>query len=245
MTIDLPRLKALWQLSFGDTPEFVDRFFATGFSPERCQILCQEEKTVAALYWFDCLRDTDKFAYIYAVATHPDHRGQGLCRQLMDETHRQLQSQGYAGAVLVPGSRALFSLYKKLGYLPFSPAKRRTVSASAAAAPLTNLSPADYYAARLKRLPENTPVQPEEAIRFLATYCGLYQGNGFLCSAALDEETVYFQEFWGDPEKLPEIVTALGGKTGKVRLPGGDTPFAMYQLFGKIAPPAHFSLPLD
>ncbi len=245
MTIDLPQLKDLWCLAFGDPPEFVDQFFATGFSPERCLFLCQEDKVVSALYWFDCLRGADKFAYIYAVATHPEYRGQGLCRQLMEAAHRHLQSQGYAGAILVPGSRELFFLYEKLGYLPFSPVQKRTLSAGAAAIPLTRLSPADYFAARLKLLPENTPVQPEEAIRFLATYCGLYQGKDFLCSAALDEETVYFQEFWGDSGKLPEIVTALGGKTGKVRLPSGDTPFAMYQLFGKIAPPAHFSLPLD
>ena len=116
MTIDMPRpgqiagLRELWKEAFGDSDAFLDGFFATGFSPTRCRVLDWNGRCAAALYWFDCSIEGKKLAYIYAVATLEDFRGKGFCRQLMEKTHRDLQASGYAGCVLVPGSRALFGL---------------------------------------------------------------------------------------------------------------------------------------
>ena len=51
---DIPRLRQLWQQAFGDTDAFLDGFFNTGFSPDRCRCLQADGVLAAALYWFDC-----------------------------------------------------------------------------------------------------------------------------------------------------------------------------------------------
>ena len=112
----IPQLRRLWQQAFGDTDEFLEDFFCVAFSEERCATTEEDGKIAAMLYWFDCAWEGKKVAYIYAVATDEAYRNRGLCRALMESTHEKLQSLGYAGAVLVPGSLSLFSLYKKLGY---------------------------------------------------------------------------------------------------------------------------------
>ena len=96
------QLKQLWHMAFGDGEEFIDLFFRTAYAPERCLYLTEDDQITAALYWLDCEYRGQKQAYIYAVATHPDHRGKGLCRMLIQDTHNLLRSRSYAGALLVP-----------------------------------------------------------------------------------------------------------------------------------------------
>jgi predicted acetyltransferase len=108
---DIPGLRRLWQQAFGDTDSLLDKFFRVGFGFDRCLCIRDGAQIVAALYWFDCSWGKKKVAYIYAVATDEGYRGQGLCRRLMDDAHRQLREQGYCGAALVPGEEDLIRLY--------------------------------------------------------------------------------------------------------------------------------------
>ena len=71
------QLKELWHLAFGDGLEFIELFFGTAYAPERCLYLTEDGQVTAALYWLDCSYQDQKQAYIYAVATHPEHRGKG------------------------------------------------------------------------------------------------------------------------------------------------------------------------
>jgi hypothetical protein len=67
-----------------------------------------------------------------------------------------------------------------------------------------------------------------------------------LFCAAREGDTLYFQEYLGDPEALPGIVAALGAEKARVRLPGGDKPFAMYRSFtedGQL--PSYLGIALD
>ena len=43
-------LRNLWQQAFGDSDETLDAFFATGFSPDRCHYLTENDTVVSALY---------------------------------------------------------------------------------------------------------------------------------------------------------------------------------------------------
>ena len=47
-----PQLRALWQLSFGDSEEFIAGFFASGYCPRRCRCAAENGNVAAALYWF-------------------------------------------------------------------------------------------------------------------------------------------------------------------------------------------------
>ena len=95
-------LKALWKTVFGDTTAFIDSFFRIAYSPDRCRYMEENGEAICALYWFDCSYEGGKLAYIYAVATHPEHRKKGLASQLLRQTHDHLQQLGYAGTVLKP-----------------------------------------------------------------------------------------------------------------------------------------------
>ena len=47
-------MRSLWQEAFGDEDDYLDIFYSTAFSPDRCLCLSKEGKMQAALYWFDC-----------------------------------------------------------------------------------------------------------------------------------------------------------------------------------------------
>lgn len=232
MTIDAPRedhipgLRELWKEAFGDSDLFLDGFFATGFSPSRCRVLDWNGRCAAALYWFDCSYRGEKLAYIYAVATLRDFRGKGFCRQLMEDTHRHLKKAGYRGAMLVPGSKELFSLYEKLGYRSCCPAREHHFQVEGVALPLKAVSPEQYALLRKTMLPDGGVEQT--GLSYLATFTRLYMGEGCLFSVAQEGCNAWFQEYLGDPRLLPRILRTLGAETGMVFLPGEGENRAMY-----------------
>lgn len=245
MTIDEKALAALWQQAFEDTPEFIAGFFRTGFSPDRCQVLERDGALAAALYWFDCRWGDKKVAYIYGVATDKAFRGQGLCRQLMEMTHRHLRQLGYVGAVLVPADRGLYAMYEKMGYRGFCPRLHKTVLSGGQAVTLEPISGAEYGKLRTACLPAGSVVQDEKALDFYATYGQFYAFDGGVVCAAREKDTLFVQEFLGDPVILPGVGAALGAAQLQVRLPGGDEPFAMYHSFTEETLPQYFGIALD
>lgn len=252
MTIDfpknsqIPQLRQLWQQAFGDSDAFLDDFFATGFSPDRCRCITANERTIAALYWFDGMYPGGKIAYLYAVATHKEHQHQGFCRMLMEDTHRLLASFGYAAAVLVPGSKELFAFYEKMGYRPFGGIRKFSCTASALWIPLRQISLAEYKKLRRQYLPAGGILQEDSGLHFLQTQADFYAGEDFLLVAAKDGSTLHAPELLGNPEAAPHILHTLGAETGVFRTPGID-PFAMYLPLAEPASPApaYFGLALD
>ena len=236
----IPQLKALWQQAFGDTDEFIDGFFRTGFSPERCRCITLEGQIVAALYWFDT---EENFAYLYAVATEESHRGKGLCRNLMESTHKHLTEMGYAGAVLVPAEPGLWGYYGKLGYTPFG--SSCTFSAdSGNATVLEEISLPQYAKLRQTYLPANALTE-SAAMAYYSTWGKFYRNQDCLFAAAVHNDTLYIQEYFGNPDAAPGIVAALGCTQGNFRTPGGDDPCGMYLLLKAATPPAYLGFPLD
>lgn len=238
----IPALRTLWQEAFGDTDAFLDSFFAAAFSPKRC--LCMGD--AAALYWFDCELDGQKIAYIYAVATAKAHRGKGLCRELMAQTHTHLQSRGYAGAVLVPGSEGLFAMYGQMGYEICGSVQEFSCHAGQAAVPIREISASEYAALRRKLLPPGGIVQEGENLAFLQAQLELYAGEGFLLAAEVSGDGVTAAELLGDSAAAPGIVKAFGKPSGRFRAPGNNRPFAMWLPLTPDAPmPRYFGLAFD
>ncbi len=235
----IPRLKALWHQAFGDDDAFIDGFFANAFSFERCRCVTLDGQVAAALYWFPC----GKFAYIYAVATLERHRGQGLCPALMQDTHRHLAENGYDGAVLVPAEPGLWGYYGKMGYVPFG--KSRSFEATAGdPIPLKELTEAEYAALRERYLPAGALTETA-CLAYYGTWGKFYRGENCLFAAAIHNDTLYIQEFFGDPAAAPGIVATLGVTCGKFRIPEGDDPCGMYLPFAETPPPTYLGFPLD
>jgi len=118
---DVPRLKELWKLAFGDEDAYIDHFFTGYYTPERVLVL-EEAGTVQAMTaWFDMpvvFADGTMWpcAYLYAVATHPDCRGRGLAGQLLAFADRWLKERGFACVSTVPAREELHVFFKRNGF---------------------------------------------------------------------------------------------------------------------------------
>lgn len=252
----LPMLRSLWKEAFGDSDAFLDTFFHTAFSPNRCNCITIDNHVVAALYWFDCSLRDKPVAYIYAVATAKAHQGQRLCHILMEHTHKYLQKKDYAGTILVPGSPSLFQFYEKMGYQTCTyideihyiqePLSFKSVFNNqnemqsiftqeytsghrypSSTSFLRHIGKNEYTRLRRQFLPANSIIQENENLDFLETQAQFYAGEDFLLTAYKQGETLHGIELLGNTSAIPGIVHALGCTNGVFRTLG-NKPFAMY-----------------
>lgn len=236
MNVDLIHLKNLWQQAFGDPDAALDAFFSTGFSPDRYNCILENGVPVSALYWFDCTLAGQKFAYLYAIATEKSHQGQGLCRCLVEDTHRILKTQGYAGAVLVPAEAELFGLYEKLGYRAAATVREFACQAADTPVPLSQIDARQYEALRPQYLPAGSILQTGAALDYYATYGQFYKGADFLLACSLQEGALQTAEILGNTTLCGNILCALGAPTGSFRTPGRGKAFGMYYPFTENCP---------
>lgn len=245
-TQDIPALRRLWKEAFGDTDAFLDGFFCTGFSPIRCRTAKKETALLGALYWFPCQWGDRPVAYLYAVATGKAFQGQRVCSRLMEDTHRHLQTLGFAGAVLVPGSGSLFGFYEKMGYRRFGGLAEITAEARDASISLREISAESYMEKRKALLPPGSILQEGETLPFLATQLTFYAGDSWLLAAAKENGMLSGKEFLGNASVLPGILRALGVPRGNFRAPGTDRDFAMFRSFAQHGEaPRYFAFALD
>lgn len=239
----IPQLKKLWAECFGDPETFIDGFFETGFSPKKCRCILEGERVVAALYWLDAEFHGQKLSYLYGVSTAPQFRSRGLCRSLMADTHRLLQTQGYAASLLLPGDPELRHMYKKMGYLDCCQAEEFSCSPGEAVS-LRQIPWEEYAALRHVFLPENGANQ--EGLVFLATYTRFYRGEDFLLICARDGDHLLGLELLGDKKAAPGILASLNCKSGTFRCPGQGKQMAMIlPLCKNLAQPGYLGLTFD
>ena len=243
--MSLEPLKNLWRLAFGDSEAFIDCFFSTAYAPERCQSITLEGRLAAALYWLDASFQGQKFAYLYAVATHPDFRSRGLCRDLMADTHAHLAQLGYDGTLLMPAEAGLRQMYRKMGYQDCCTVSEFSCTA-AEPLPLRSIGLAEYARLRREFLPENSAVQEGVSLAFLASYARFYAGADFLLAAAPEDSTLRGIELLGNRDAAPGILAALGYPQGTFRTPGEELPFAMFRpLTDEAQAPGYLGLVFD
>lgn len=235
-------LKALWKTVFGDSDFFIDTFFEVAFSPDRCNFFAEDGQIVSALYWLDCAYEGGKLAYIYAVATHPAHRGKGLASRLLQDTHGLLKARGYAGAVLKPAN-GLFPFYERLGYVTSGFVSFFEADAGAEPIPLKPLSAAEHALLRRQLLPEDGIRQEDITLDFLHRFADVYAAEDALICIDPEEKTVL--EYLGNPNRAPGILSALGIRHAKLRTVGNDTPFVMFFPLNCTKIPGYLGITLE
>jgi ribosomal protein S18 acetylase RimI-like enzyme len=252
MKIDAPRphhFPALWDLwieAFGDTEAFLRDFERTAFDPMRCRCVIQNDTMAAALYWFDCSYPSGRVAYLYAIATAKAYRGQGLCRALLEDTHRHLKALGYVAAILVPSDEGLFDFYRKMGYQTATHIGEICAVASTHPLQMREVGIEEYARLRQKFLPHGGVIQEGENLRFLQTMARFYAGDDLLLTARLENGFLDGIELLGNTAFAPDIVCALGCAEGHFRVPDAKTPFSMYYpLLDGVKSPSYFGLAFD
>lgn len=207
----LSQLRQLWQAVFGDDDAFLDKFFSIAFHPDRCLCALDAGIPVAAIYWMDAMLRGEKVAYLYALATAEAHRGRGIARQLMHQAQKQLLSQGYRAALLVPANKRLGQWYQRLGYEYCGQVAEFSCTASGAPVPLRPVTAAEYHALREKYLPQGSIRQDTVTLEFLASHSQLYAGEDFLLAVQISPyHTLLVPEFLGNISAVPGILSALG-----------------------------------
>ena len=240
------QLLQLWKQVFGDHGGFWEMFLDTGFDPDHCRCVTEGTQVTAALYWFDGFRGGQKIAYLYAVVTHPEHRGKGLCRGLMEDTHAFLADHGYASAILVPEKEELRDLYRKLGYRDCTCVSEFSCAAGDTPVSMRAIGLSEYAALRRRYLPENGVIQEGNNLDFLAAQVQFYTGEDWLMAAYAEEETLYAPELLGNADAAPGIVSALNCIIGKFRTPGAGRNFAMFRpLRADAVAPSYFGFAFD
>lgn len=242
----IPQLLRLWKEAFGDYDGFWELFLERGFSRSRCRCVTEDGQVTASLCWFDCACEGQTQAYIYAVVTHPAHRGRGLCRALLQDVHAHLRSRGYAAVLLVPAEETLRQMYRKLGYTDCTTVSEFSCTASASPTAVEAVDAEEYGRLRRRFLPQGGVVQEGENLAFLAAQAQLFAGKDFLLAAYADQGILVGMELLGNRETMPGALGALGFSQGRFRMPGGDKPFAMVHLLtGDAVIPAYFGLAFD
>ncbi len=244
-TEQLPALRSLWQQAFGDTDTFLDAFFSTAYAPDHCRAITAGTQVHAALYWLDCTCGTRRYAYLYAIATDAALRGRGLCHRLMDDTHRHLRAQGYAGALLVPATPTLFALYRSMGYTAELPCHTFTCDAAPSPISLYRIHAAEYTRRRAALLPDTALAWSRQSMAFLEATHTLYAGDSFLAAVRREGDTLVGAELLGDLAAAPQLVRALSCRTGRFRTVGTDTPLALYHPFSPTPAPTHLGFAFD
>ena len=242
--IHIPGLRKLWQEAFGDTDAFLDGFFSTAFSPERCMCIVQGERVLSAAYWLDAQLPEGKAAYIYAVATLKECRGRGLATKIMKELEEMLRRRDYVAAILVPAQQPLAEFYGGMGYGFFGGICECSALAKSPGIALRKINAAEYGALRKRYLPAGGVIQDGESLRFLETYADLYAGEDFILAAYGEEDSIFGLELLGNWGKAPYILHTLGVKQGSFRMPGGEK-FAMWLPLARVETPAYFGLAFD
>lgn len=107
----IPALKAIWAASFPeDSHELIDRAFGRLYRPADCMVECRAGRPVSMAFLLPAVwhngTSTYPVQYIYAAATLPAYRGQGLFGALLRQAHEEASRPGTSG-LLSPPRRAV------------------------------------------------------------------------------------------------------------------------------------------
>ncbi len=115
-------LTDIWKNSFNDDEKTISAFFEKSKGLYTCIIGRYNTEPVAAMYIFDCeYKSSDrtcKAAYLYALATLPQHRGRGVMTELIECATVFLKEKGYEFLFLSPSDESIVGFYEKCGFSP-------------------------------------------------------------------------------------------------------------------------------
>lgn len=108
--------RRLWKEVFGDSDEFITSFIDIFYNEENMLCIEQDGKLLSMLHIIPFELNGSKVAYIYAVATDADARGQGHASKLIRQAIDKMQAEGYKAILTLPADDMLRSFYSKFGF---------------------------------------------------------------------------------------------------------------------------------
>lgn len=169
---ELEDSRALWQTCFpNDSTEFLDLYFREKYNPSDSLIHYVNERPAAVMqllpYRLRCFGQTVNVGYVSGLCTHPDFRGRGLAKLLLDKAHRRLYEQGAVFSLLIPGSDDLRRFYTKPShgaYATISYRKEESWLPTGNAYPAYSISPIAPYDADVFVLHQQLDLRTDNAL---------------------------------------------------------------------------------
>jgi len=113
-TEDIPTLKKLWQICFGDRMRYIDVFFEEMFKAEDTVVCTEKENICGVAYILERKLNGKKFMYGYAIGVFPEYRGKGLCEKMLSFIKQKAAEENCIFG-LHPANDKLTEFYKKIG----------------------------------------------------------------------------------------------------------------------------------
>jgi len=117
---DYPQLKALWNQVFSDSEAEIDFYFSNRHQNQNMLVYELEEVIAGMLTMLPVQLsfgpEMHSGRYIYAAATAPAYRRQGISSRLLLHCHNWMEENGETASILVPASDSLFAFYGQRGY---------------------------------------------------------------------------------------------------------------------------------
>lgn len=236
--------EALWADAFGDAAAFQREFYRL-CAPDGPLALFEdgELRSMLALPQMPLiLADgrTLRAGYVYALATRPEHRGQGWAAMLLETAAGLARNRGLDCLITMPEPSSLFGFYAKNGFQPGF--YFREITAQPVPAPAEPVAPMEYAALREGMLAGLTHTSYSTGqLTFQRAMCphpgsGLYRlelAHGSGCAAVENwPGGPVVKELLCGPEDVEQgaaACAALCGAPAKVRIPAGmadGQPFA-------------------
>lgn len=222
---DLETLKALWVLAFGDDGSYIENYFSTYHRPERMFVAEKDGRILAMTATFDAVLqqegETFRFAYLYAVATHPDFEKRGIASGLLEKIYEILEEQGYDGVATVPATPSLHKFFHKNRFRDYFAEYRKTFSQISpdSSGVLTVLSVADYAQKRgafLKETGLSWVAYAPAGLEYQKSLGELYQfalgeRSCFFALEHAEDDFYICKECLGDMALVPAFLSRLQG----------------------------------
>lgn len=117
---DFPELMTLWHTVFGDDYEVSGFFLNNALWYGDIYAKRVDGKIVSAFYLVDSKlingNKTEKVKYLYAAATLPEYRKQGIMSEMIKYAAEVVYDKGYCAIILCPANEKLYDYYEKLGF---------------------------------------------------------------------------------------------------------------------------------
>ncbi|HNX21822.1 MAG TPA: GNAT family N-acetyltransferase [Bacteroidales bacterium] len=112
---DIPKLRQIMKIVFGDNDLFLDRFFQYKYKNNALVYEINNE-IVSIAFLLDSLMENKPISYIYGCGTLPQYRGKGFMNEILSYAYQIRNEQNFVGLCLVPASDSLFHYYRSQGF---------------------------------------------------------------------------------------------------------------------------------
>ena len=111
---DVPALKKLWQICFGDEMKYIDIFFDNMFIPEQTLVSEIDNYIAGVVYLLKRSLGDKVFLYGYAIGVLPEFRGKNICQIMLSKIKEYMDKNDYLFG-LHPANEKLAHFYQRIG----------------------------------------------------------------------------------------------------------------------------------